>query len=168
MSKTRTEVFAELLDFGRSETLLAAAAVPEGARFVQVRSGKATPLWLVGHLANAANMVFLVWLLGKPSILSESFARKFAPDLADGDPITTDPGDYPAWEAVVAEYDRVMQNMVAVVKAELDDDTLATPPRGPMPDRVRDRLHNIEATLQRLINHDAYHRGQIGLLGKLG
>jgi uncharacterized damage-inducible protein DinB len=100
------------------------------------------------------------------SALSREEARVFAPDFAGGTPPSTDASLYPAWDEVVQRYDTVMRQVVQQLSF-LRDDELGQPLKGRMPDALRDFFPTNEATLLRLINHDAYHRGQIAMLAKL-
>lgn len=165
MSKT-TETIADLLAFGHEQTLKTAERVPDEKRLVQPRDGKAHPLWLVGHLANTANVVMLQWTLNGDSITPKGFGKKFAPDFGGGDPIVSDPAQYPSWDEVIRIYAEAMNKAIDGIRT-LDDAVLPDPLPGRIPDPLRSFFSSVGRTLQLMVNHDAYHRGQIGLLAAL-
>lgn len=167
MGREKVDLYCAMLDECRSETLRVAQGVPESHRFLQLQEGKSTPAWLVGHLANTTNAIVLLWTLAREPLVSREFAKKFAPDLGGGDPVTGNPGDYPAWDEIVQTYDRVLSAAVAAVREDLTDGDLPQPPRGNMPDRLKDFCPTMASVLSRMVYHDSYHRGQIGLLSKL-
>ena len=135
MPDIQTGVYARMFDLCRTQTLAAAAGVPEAARLFQLRENKATPLWLVGHNAVVVNNVLLQWTLGGESLLPLSVMRTFAPAAAGGKPISVRAEDYPPWEEVLTMYDRTMQAAQAAVAA-LDDSALGESFRGKMPERL--------------------------------
>ncbi|MCC6143657.1 MAG: DinB family protein [Candidatus Hydrogenedentes bacterium] len=166
MSEPKVEVHLEGLQKAHRETLRVAGTVKESDRLLQLREGKATPLWLVGHLANTVNIVLVYMTLDKPFVLPKEFGKLFAPDFGGGMPPSTDASAYPAWEEVLVAYDTAMQAGISGV-AELSDGDLPAEPRGKMPEPLRTYFPSIGATLLQMVQHDAYHRGQIGLLSKL-
>lgn len=163
----RTAVYAELLDTARRDTLRLAESVPPDRRLHQIQPEKATPLWLVGHLANTVNHLMLCWTLGLDSMLPGDFGPRFAPHFAGGAPPSTDPEAYPPWNEVLARYDDVMRAAVDATRA-LPDSALAEGSRGAMPEIFRGRFDTIASVVARMISHDAHHRGQIGLIAGLG
>lgn len=167
MSPIKIEWYQELLRRSRDETLKTAKGVPESRRLVQLREGKAHPLWLLGHLANTMNVVCLQWVLEKESLTPKGFGKRFAPDFGGGAPITANAGDYPAWDEVAAIYDQVLSAAIDGVAA-LNDEDLPLPLRGRIPDPLREFFKSNDFTLTQMVIHDSYHRGQMGLLGKLG
>lgn len=165
MANTKMAVYATLLETARAETLAAAAAVPEDRRLYQLAPGKATPLWLMGHLANTINAVVRLWILERESLLTREQAKRFAPDFAGGAPPSDDPAAYPPWDEVVALYDQAMVDAIAGIPA-LDDALLPGPLPGRMPEPLRGFFSSVEFTLGRMVAHDSYHRGQMALLAK--
>lgn len=166
MSNPQIQVYARLLQTGREMTVKLANEVPAEKRLRQLQAGKATPLWLVGHLANTMNTIVLRFMFEQESMLTKEQARLFSPDFAAGTPPSSDPEIYPAYEEVVALYDNVMGRAVELV-ATLSDDELPNPLKGRMPDPLRAFFSGVEVSLGFMVQHDAYHRGQIGLLSKL-
>jgi uncharacterized damage-inducible protein DinB len=167
MSNPKIDLFVEQLSKARQDTLKAASAVPDSARLLQLKPGKATPLWLVGHLANTVNTVVLRWMLDVPGVLSREQAMLFAPDFAGGAPVSADANQYPAWSEVVALYDKAMSSVLEQLPKNLSDNDLPAPlKRAPEP--MRTFFSSNGVTLMQMVSHDAYHRGQIGLLAKLG
>lgn len=165
MANAKMSVYAALLEKAREETLAAAGAVAEDRRLFQLGEGKATPLWLIGHLANTVNVVLRVWTLQRESLLGREQSMRFAPDFAGGAPPSADPAAYPPWDEVVGLYDRAMADAIEGVRG-LDDALLPEPLPGRMPDALRGFFTTVEFTLGRMVAHDAYHRGQIAMLAK--
>jgi len=167
MAEPKIEVLAEQLEKAQKETLHVAEGVPEGARLKQLQEGKATPLWLIGHLANTINSVVLRWMLDTDHVLTKEQTKLFGPDFAGGTPPATDAAIYPPWEEVVGRYDSAMRRAVQGVR-DMRDDDLPRPLKGNVPDAMRQFFSSNQVTLYQMVQHDAYHRGQISLLSKLG
>ncbi len=160
-----TGIYARMLEKARRETLAAADQVPEARRLFQLAEGRATPLWLVGHLANTYNNIILQWMFESGSAMVGDLSRRFSPDFVGGIAPTNNPDDYPAWDEVMSLYDEAMKRVVEKVSA-LDDTMLGQPLPGELPARLRGFFTDHGVTLDQMISHDAYHRGQIVLLGK--
>lgn len=166
MSKTKIALYAEMLEKARLDTLRVAGNVPEGSRLRQLAPGKATPLWLVGHLTNTMNTVVVRWIIQGESLVDREFGKLFAPDFAGGMAPSADATLYPAWDDVLALYDNVMAAAIAGIGA-LDDSLLPEPVPGRMPDPLRQFFSSVGVTFNQMVAHDAYHRGQIGMIGAL-
>lgn len=166
MSNPKTELYIEMLETARKQTLQVAHGVPEGKRFKQLQTGKATPAWLVGHLANTINVLVIMFILEGDSVLSRELGNTFAPDFAGGKAPTENEEEYPAWDDILDLYNKVFDVAITGL-SKLDDSALGNPLSNKMPDRLREHFSSIEVTLGFMISHDAYHRGQIGLLSKL-
>ncbi|MDZ4861009.1 MAG: DinB family protein [Candidatus Hydrogenedentes bacterium] len=162
----KIELLAEQLASCGDQTLKVAARVPDANRFLQLRPGKAHPLWLVGHLANTINVVIIQWALNGENMVPKGFGKKFAPDFAGGDPISPNAEDYPAWDAVIAIYAEAIQKALEKLKQAADAD-LPKPLPGRIPEPLRDHFGNVGQTLNIMVSHDSYHRGQLGMLGAL-
>ena len=100
-----------------------------------------------------------------PSLPSE-YRTHFAPDFMGGQPIESDGAAYPAWEDILETYRKVAQEVVASIR-ELDDSDLAGPPKGPVPEPLKDRFVVLGSSLAFLAMHNAYHTGQMNLLAAL-
>lgn len=166
MPGPKIEMLVLQLEKAMRDTLAAAEKVPEASRFRQLQEGKATPLWLLGHLTNTINTVVLRWTFSQESILTREHARLFSPDFAAGTPPTADATMYPEWGEVVALYTQAMTQAIEGVRS-LADEELAGPLPGRMPEPLRAFFSSIEATLVQMVSHDAYHRGQIGMMAAL-
>jgi len=166
MSRAIVSHLSEMLDFCKTETLNAAARVPEEKRLFQAAEGKAHPLWLVGHLAGATGAVALQWGLGLPGVLPPTFRMQFAPGFLGGDPITPDASKYPSWEECLEAYRTAMNRLIEEI-AKLQDEDLSLPPRGEMPERLRSRFTNLGRVGSLMIVHDTHHRGQLSMLAAL-
>ena len=133
----------------------------------QLKDGKAHPLWLLGHLANSSHVTIHMWACGGAPLIPFEYNKMFSPDTFGGDPITAVPADYPAWDEVLANYEKVSETCLEELRGLSDDDLSGELP-GKVPDSARDFLGNIESTLRIMAIHDAHHRGQISLLAALG
>ncbi len=166
MSNSHVALYRQQLGMCHSETSRVAGTVPENVRYRQLAEGKAHPLWLVGHLTNTINTVVIRWMLEDDQIIPKGFGRRFAPDFAGGNPITSNAADYPAWNEVVDLYDRSMKAAIDGLE-KLTDDDLPQPLRGDVREQMRDFFSSNGKTLNIMVLHDSYHRGQIGMLSKL-
>ncbi|MCF6285235.1 MAG: DinB family protein [Candidatus Hydrogenedentes bacterium] len=166
MSNVRVSLLADLLEGAQKHTLEIAASVPESHRLKQLQEGKATPLWCVGHLANTINAIVLVYTLEEASLMSKEQSVLFSPDFIGGKAPTGNADDYPGWDEVIEIYNTVFAKALAGIR-NLDDDVLGNPLPGKIPEDFRAFFSSIGATLGIMINHDAYHRGQIGMIAKL-
>lgn len=163
---SKIELLVDQLSFCREQTLKTASGVPEANRLLQLRPAKAHPLWLVGHLANTANVIMVQWVLNGDSVTPKGFGKMFAPDFGGGAPVTPNAADYPAWDDVVATYDTTLATAIDLAK-NLSDDDLPKPLPGRIPDPLRQHFSSIGKSLNIMVLHDSYHRGQIGLLAAL-
>lgn len=166
MPGPKIDLLVAQMEKARRDTLAAAGNVPVEARLRQLQEGKATPLWLLGHLANTVNTVVLRWIFLQESILTREQAKAFSPDFAMGLPPSTDASQYPTWDEVVALYDTAMTRAIDGMR-ELDEGQLPEALPGKLPDPLRAFFSSIETTLMQMVSHDAYHRGQIGMLAAL-
>ncbi|MBI5093057.1 MAG: DinB family protein [Candidatus Hydrogenedentes bacterium] len=166
MSNPQVDVYVSLLETCVADTLRVAGAVRPADRLIQLKPGKAHPMWLVGHLTNTLNTVILQWVLAEESELTREFGKKFAPDFANGDPITANAADYPSWDEVIGLYGKLGDCVIERLK-KLRDSDLPLPLKGPIPEARRDIFKSNQITLARMVGHDSYHRGQIGLLSKI-
>ncbi|MBI1318415.1 MAG: DUF664 domain-containing protein [Candidatus Hydrogenedens sp.] len=162
----KIETIVQQLQKARKDTLATAQKVTPENRLRQLQAGKATPLWLLGHLANTLNSVVLIWTLQRESQIAREVSKMFAPDFAGGKAPSANADDYPPWEEVVALYDRIMGLVIDGV-SQMVDDQLPEPLAGKLPEPLRAFFSSNEVTLYQMISHDAYHRGQLGLLGAL-
>lgn len=135
----------------------------EAQRFVQIADGKATPLWLVGHMAFGIDFLGNVLTLGLEPALPADFNAKFSPTEFGGAAITTDPANYPSWDEVVKGYEDAMARLIEGVSALTDDD-LPGAPKGDVPDMLKSMLSSVQAGIALEVIHDSHHRGQLALL----
>ncbi|GEM_PF-5297705 len=154
---------ARLIKAGRQHTRGYIDKCPANRRFYQLAPNKATPLWLVGHVANTMNFIGLMVGLGESSRFPREWAPSFTPETFGGKPITTQPGDYPPWEEVARLYDEVCAAFAEAVAA-LDEASLQAEPKGRVPDPLKGRLTSAQDAIFINIQHDAHHRGQLALL----
>jgi hypothetical protein len=166
MSRSKIEVYEELYKTAFAETAKAAGNVPADKRMQQTKDGKAHPLWLLGHLAFATDAILNSVLLGGEMALPGQYRKMFAPDMIGGAPVTTDTSAYPAWDDIVAQYGKVSANALELLKGAQDSD-LAGGMKGNAPPGREEFFKSFEGVLNRLLQHDAYHRGQMNLLAKM-
>lgn len=167
MSQAKIILLAEQLEKARAETMAKAEGVPENCRMKQLAPGKAHPLWLIGHLGNTVNTIVLRWLLDEPSVLERDVAIMFSPDIAGGTPPTDNPADYPDWDTVVSTYDKILKSAIEGIQQKLQDEDLDKPIER-APEMFQAFFGNNGGALKQMVNHDAYHRGQLGLIASLG
>lgn len=163
MTNDRMAVYVGLLERAKGDTLAVAAKIPAGGRLNQLQPGKATPLWLLGHLATAADGIVTQGVLNAPGAVPANVARCFMPDFMGGQAPTTNASDYPAWDDLTAIYEKAMAALIEAVSV-LDDSALADTPRGSLPEPLLAYFPNLGSALELIIGHDAYHRGQMVLL----
>lgn len=163
MAEPVAQTLSALLNVQLDQTSKAIKACPENRRFHQVAEGKATPLWLAGHLANTTNFLGSMIGLGQASDIPKEWGAIFSPSQFGGKPITTNPADYPAWDEVVETYTRVMGNYARAV-AELKDAEIPGECKGKVPPPLASMIPNLQASIFVNIVHDGHHRGQLALL----
>ncbi|MBI2426047.1 MAG: DinB family protein [Candidatus Hydrogenedentes bacterium] len=166
MSQAKIELLVEQLKMARYQTLKLADEIPEDRRLYQLKEGKATPLWLMGHLANTLNTICIMWMFNEESMIGKENVRLFAPDFARGTPPSTDASMYPAWDEVKALYKDAMTAVIQRVE-QLTDDQLPNPMSDKTPEPLRAYFSSIGASLNIMVSHDAHHRGQMALIAKL-
>lgn len=141
-------------------------STPEDKRFASPGEGKATPLWSLGHMAEAADMLGLTVGLGRPTLIPEPWRPLFMPPEFGGNPITADPADYPAWDEIIPVYREVMTAMAGAA-AGLDDARLAGPPSGEVPPPLQAMYKTLGDGIMMAIMHDGHHRGQMAMMKHL-
>jgi len=166
MSNAKTELLAVQFKGAIDATVKAAAAVPENVRLTQLKEGKAHPLWLVGHLSQALDLIVNQWILAGEGQLPAESHPKFAPDIMGGVPITANGDDYPSWDDTVANYEAIGAKAVELISA-LGDDELGSDLKGDIPDAARSFFGNVGESLATMLQHDAYHRGQLNMIVSL-
>lgn len=133
MSTSKVEVYTSLFEANFKETSTHAGKVPEACRMRQLADGKGHPLWLLGHLAYSNHVIVHMWSCGGEPLIPREYNKIFAPDFAGGDPISSDPSAYPAWDEVLAEYEKVSEACLAGLR-KLSDDDLNGELKGKVPD----------------------------------
>ena len=110
-------------------------------------------LWIVGHLARADDWGLIA--LGLKSRLLDDIAEFFA----RGRPVTSDPQDYPAPEAVHevyrASHQRFMDRLDVISDADLDRPTCGA---------IARFAPNLGTLLQSHVWHEGFHGGQLALI----
>jgi hypothetical protein len=166
MAKDKVEVLAQAYEHAADETMKAIAKVSEDGRAKQLQAGKAHPIWLLGHLAFATDTIVNTLCLGGTQELPPTYMQKFAPAVMGGPPITANASDYPDWDELVANYQKVMKQAAAGIRA-LDDADLPGGAKGNVPPAFGDFFKVLAGTLGHMADHDAYHRGQMAMIAAL-
>jgi hypothetical protein len=166
MAKDKVEMLAQAFESAVKATLETAGKVPAEKRYKQLQAGKAHPLWLLGHLAFSLDTIVNFMSLGGAPQLPPTYFQKFAPANAGGKPVSSEPGDYPDWDEVVANYEKVGKATAELVR-KLDDADLPGGVKGNPPAAFAEFFKVLGNTLAGMAAHDSYHRGQIGLLAAL-
>lgn len=166
MSKVEVELLAKGFEASINATVAAAKKVKEGKRMRQAQKGKSHPTWLLGHMAGSLDSVVNGYGFGNKPQLPKEFRKKFAPDFAGGDPITSEAADYPAWDEVVANYELAGKSVLESLR-KLEDSELPGALRGPVPPPLASMWGNLGNMMQMMTAHDSYHRGQMALLAAL-
>jgi hypothetical protein len=163
MAEPVAQTLSTVLKVQFDQTARVIKGCPENRRYHNVGEGKATPLWLVGHLANTTNFLGSMIGLGQPSDMPKEWNAIFSPSQFGGTPITTNPADYPSWDEAVEAYTRVMGNYVKGIAA-LKDADLEGACKGTVPPPLAAMVPNLGASIYVNIVHDGHHRGQMALL----
>lgn len=166
MTNTTVQFIQQQLEFARVETLRVAESAPESARLFQPGEGRPTILWLLGHLASTISAVAVRWCLRGEHVFPKEHAKLFAPDFGGGDPPSTDAAKYPPYDEVVRLYDEAMTKAIAALGVLTDED-LEKPLPVALPAIIVEKFPTIGKSLQRMIGHDSYHRGQMAMLAKI-
>jgi hypothetical protein len=167
MGSVKAEVYAELLEEALDATIAAAEQVSEGGRLRAAQEGKAHPLWFIGHMAYANNLLLHQWCCDGESMIPSEYNKIFGPDFGGGNPITANADDYPSWDEVLDNYNKVGRACVEGIRA-LDDATLAGNLRGGAPDSIKEKFKSVQYAVRAMATHDAYHRGQMNAVAALG
>ena len=163
---TSAGALAQLLNICKGESEKLFESFPEERRMTPLAESKATPLWIVGHMGFAVDFLGNMMALSKPGILPEKYRQRFTPPDFGGDSITTDLGDYPAWDELVELYGKVMGSFADSIAAASQAD-LEAAPEGPVPEPLQKMLTSLHATANIMIIHDSHHRGQLAIMANL-
>jgi hypothetical protein len=166
MSKTLVEVHQQMFKKETDATLSLIESVDSRKRMKQLQDGKAHPLWLIGHLSNTNNLLVLKWCLEGESLVDKELIAKFSPDFSGGTAPTDDASFYPSWDDVGALYKSVASACVEGIGA-LSEELLLGPLRGNAPAAMQAMFGNVDDTIRAMAGHNAYHRGQIGIINAL-
>lgn len=156
---------ATLLEGIRKHTEQCIAGVPENKRFYQIKEGKATPHWFIGHMAGTCSYLGSVLTLGQEPSAPADWMRTFGPTEFGGKAITANPDDYPSWDEVVATYSKAMKAFSDGV-SKLDDADLHGACKGQVPPPLAKMLPNVLGGVGLILVHDGHHCGQLSLLAK--
>ncbi|HRI87623.1 MAG TPA: DinB family protein [Candidatus Hydrogenedentes bacterium] len=166
MGRVKMEVYDALFKNAFGRTAEAAAAVAAEKRLLQPKAEKAHPLWLMGHLAFGNDNILNVILFGGPRTVPREYTKLFGPHFIGGEPVTEDAGKYPSWDEVVTVYGQVAEATLHLLKEQVDAD-LDGAPKGKIPQGTESFFKTYVGTLDMMLLHDSYHRGQLGLLASL-
>lgn len=138
----------------RSDSIvLARVEDMRGSCMVPATPGGAHTLWLLGHLAYIEGLVIRQFMLGEPNGLAGHEA------LFDGDAVSQDTGDYPAFDEVLASC-REQRALTHDLLASLTETDLDRESRS-APDAARELFGTWRDCLQYAPDHWLMHRGQL-------
>jgi len=166
MANERIDMLATTYEGVINATLHAAGKIPAEKRMKQPQDGKAHPLWHMGHLAFAFDVITNTMALGGTPALPAPYSTKFAPAFVGGEAITGNADDYPGWDEVVANYEKAGNSVVANIRA-LQDADLEGGAKGSPPEAMAEFFKVLGVTLDGMASHDSYHRGQMNLVAAL-
>lgn len=163
MAKTIAEVHKSLFEKETAATITLIDAVDPDKRMRQLKEGKSHPLWLIGHVANTNNLLVNMWCLEGDPLFPKDLIGKFSPDFSGGTPPSADPSFYPSWDEVVELYKTVATACVEGI-GNLSEELILGPLRGDAPPPMKAMFGNVDDTIRATATHNAYHRGQIGII----
>lgn len=166
MSKERIEVYAQMFKTAAKTTKEVAGNVPEDKRLHQIAQGKGHPLWQMGHLIWAHDLIINQWFLGGESVVPAEYSGIFAPEIMKGKTPSAEASDYPSWDDVMDNYDKACAKTIELLEG-LSDEDLPGELRGNVSERVRSVFGKLGESLISMSLHEAHHRGQIGLISAL-
>lgn len=167
MAKTLIHVHQAMFKKEIDATFTVIDSVDPAKRMKQLQDGKSHPLWLVGHLANTNNLLINRWCLEGASLLPKEWIVKFSPDFSGGTAPTADAAFYPSWDEVAKTYKEIANACVEGI-GNLSEELLLGPLRGGAPGAMQAMFGNVDDMIRAMTAHNAYHRGQIGMLNALG
>lgn len=163
MAKTHAEVHQQMFKKEIDATYAVIKAVKPEKRMFQLKAEKSHALWLIGHMGNTNNLLINRWCLEGESQFPKELVRKFSPDFSGGIAPSADPEFYPGWDEVVNIYTAVSSACIEGI-GNLPDDVLFGPLRGGAPEAMQEMFGNVDDMICAMTTHNAYHRGQIGML----
>lgn len=166
MGTEQVEVLAKMYKTAAKSVKETAEKVPEEKRLHQIAEGKGHPLWHVGHLTWAHDLITNQWFLGGESVVSAEYAVVFAPEIMKGKTPTAQASDYPSWDEVMDSYSNACAITIELIQG-LSDEDLPGDLRGDVPEKARSFFGNLGEALMGMGLHDTHHRGQIALIGAL-
>lgn len=163
MARTLAEVHQQLFKKEVDATYTLIKEVKPEKRMFQLKEGKSHALWLIGHIANTNNLLINRWCLEGESQFPKDLVPKFSPDFSGGIDPSADLEFYPSWDEVVDIYTAVSSACIEGIGG-LSEDILFGPLRGGAPEAMQERFGNVDDIICAMTAHNAYHRGQIGML----
>lgn len=136
---------------------------PDERWFVPIAPGKAHANWLFGHLTHTLNNALLKFCLGGEWVIPEAWGEIYGPAHRGGRAPESDPAIYIPAAEIRPLYQESMEAVLAGIAALTDAD-LDEPPRGMLPEQISPIFATIGSALGHIVQHDAYHRGQIVFL----
>lgn len=150
-------LLADRIDAARRWTRSLMDDIPDADYFRQVGPGLHHPAWIIGHLTWAEWALVAVRCLGRPPLpepYTKLFGRGSTPSLTVA--------DHPTPGALRAEFDRVHQEVLTLVRAfppaQLDE------PLGGDPHPMFSVKGQV---LSMVAMHESFHAGQLALMRRL-
>lgn len=166
MGTEQVEVLAKMYKTAVESVKEVAEKVPEDKRLHQIAEGKSHPLWHMGHLTWAHDLIINRWFLGGESVVSAEYAGVFAPEIMKGKTPTANASDYPTWDEVMDSYSNACAKTIELIQG-LSDEDLPGELKGDVPDQARSFFGKLGDSLIGMGLHEAHHRGQIALINAL-
>lgn len=162
MSSTQS-VYARMFEKESTALLELARSIKPGKQCKQLQEGKSHPLWLIGHIINTNNFLINMSCCGGSNKLPKGWGPKFAPDFGGGVAPTADADFYPSWDELLEALEEVSKACGEGIN-NLSDEEISGELGEQFPDALRGFFKTVENTLETVIMHSAYHRGQIALI----
>lgn len=163
MSKNQSELLTIQFERAEEMTLQVVADFPMDRWFLPLAPGKAHANWLFGHMTHTLNNAVLKFCYGQDWIIGPEWGEIYGPAHRGGRTPSGDPGGYLSAEEIADWYKKSM----AAVRAglvELEDTQMTEAPRGILSENISATFATNGSLLSHIVQHDAYHRGQIVFL----
>lgn len=149
-----TELLRFQLEMSKNLTAGLLADMVDAPLIQPTSAGGNHPTWIAGHLAYSEARLTSEVMFGKPNPLVDWKER-----FKGGSQPTTEASDYPPLSDLLAEWDKVRENTLAVVDS-LSDEDLDKPCANP-PEGREEFFGTFGKVLSIVSSHALMHRGQV-------
>jgi hypothetical protein len=157
------EVYAQFFEQESNEVLNLVQNIDPSIFCKQLAKDKAHPLWLFGHILGANDTMIHIFCCGGENLLPKEWGTKFSPDFIWDDLPRPDADFYPTWEEITEQF-KVVSAACAEGIRNLSDEALNSQLGENFPEMLREYFKTVDNTLRVVIQHSAYHRGQLSAL----